>query len=135
MLKEGEYNMDIMKVSMLAIVIVFAITFTKQIKPELAIMITIVGSVVLLSYVLGVFNSIVVFYNQLIAKTNINSMYFSILLKAIGIGYLVEFASGVCRDSGNSSIGDKVVLLGKISILSLSIPILQSIISIIGDLL
>ena len=56
--------MDIMKVSMLAIVIVFAITFTKQIKPELAIMITIVGSVVLLSYVLGVFNSIVVFYNQ-----------------------------------------------------------------------
>ena len=127
--------MEIVKISLLAIVIIFAIIFTKQIKPEFAIMITIIGSVILLSYILGLFTNIVVLYNELVNKTGINQKYFSILLKAIGVGYLVEFASGVCKDSGYSSIGDKVVLVGKISILALAIPILRTIIELVSDLI
>ena len=98
-------------------------------------MITIIGSVILLSYILGLFTNIVVLYNELVNKTGINQKYFSILLKAIGVGYLVEFASGVCKDSGYSSIGDKVVLVGKISILALAIPILRTIIELVSDLI
>ncbi|MBE5735297.1 MAG: hypothetical protein E7361_02500 [Clostridiales bacterium] len=127
--------MDIVKVSLLAIAIVFAITFTKQIKPEMSVIITVAGSVVMLIYILGYFNDIVVFYNQLVVSTGVNQKYFTILLKAIGIGYLVEFASGVCRDSGNTSIADKVVFVGKLSILSLAIPVIQSIFEIISDIL
>ncbi len=127
--------MDIIKVSLLAIAIVFAITFTKQIKPELSVIITVAGSVVMLVYVLGYFNNIVVFYNELVVKTGVDQQYFTILLKAIGIGYLVEFASGICKDSGNSSIADKVVFVGKLAILSLAVPIIQSIFHIISDIL
>ena len=127
--------MDIIKVSLLAIAIVFAITFTKQIKPELSVIITVAGSVVMLIYVLGYFNNIVVFYNELVVKTGVDQQYFTILLKAIGIGYLVEFASGIAKDSGNSSIADKVVFVGKLAILSLAVPIIQSIFHIISDIL
>ena len=127
--------MDVVKVSLLAIAIVFAITFTKQIKPEMSVIITVAGSVVMLVYILGYFNNIVVFYNQLVVSTGVNQKYFTILLKAIGIGYLVEFASGVCRDSGNTSIADKVVFVGKLSILSLAVPVIQSIFEIISDIL
>ena len=127
--------MDVVKVSLLAIAIVFAITFTKQIKPEMSVIITVAGSVVMLIYILGYFNDIVVFYNQLVVSTGVNQKYFTILLKAIGIGYLVEFASGVCRDSGNTSIADKVVFVGKLSILSLAIPVIQSIFEIMSDIL
>lgn len=98
--------MEIVKISLLAIVIIFAIIFTKQIKPEFAIMITIIGSIILLSYILGLFTNIVVLYNELVSKTGINQKYFSILLKAIGVGYLVEFASGVCKDSGQIGVLD-----------------------------
>ncbi len=127
--------MDIVKIALLSCVIVFAITFTKQIKPEIAVLITIAGSVIMLIYVLGYFNNIVVFYNKLVLSTGVDQKYFTILLKAIGIGYLVEFASGVCRDSGNSSIADKVVFAGKLAILSLAVPIIESIFTLISGIL
>lgn len=127
--------MDILKFALLAIAITFAVVFTKQIKPEFAVIITVAGSVVMLAYILGFFGKLVTFYNELTLRTGINQEYFSILLKAIGVGYLVEFASNVCRDSGNNAFADKVILAGKISILLLAMPILESIFQLISDLL
>lgn len=127
--------MEIMKFCLIAIAIVFAITFTKQIKPELAVLITVAGAIVMLAYLMGFFNNITVLYNKLIDVSGIDDKYFSILLKAIGIAYLVEFASNICKDSGNTTISDKVVLAGKISILLLATPIIQSIFGIISGLL
>ena len=127
--------MDILKISLLAIAIAFAVVFTKQVKPEFAIIITIAGSTIMLAYILGFFTKLINIYNELTIKTGINQEYFSILLKAIGVGYLVEFASNVCKDSGNNAIADKVVLAGKISILFISIPIIESIFKLVSDLL
>ncbi len=127
--------MNILKLSLFAISIVFAIVFTKQVKPEFAVIVSVAGSIAILAYILGFFTDLVVLYNQLIAKTGINQEYFTILLKAIGVGYLVEFASGVCKDSGNSSIADKVTLAGKISILLLAVPIIKSIFEIVSGII
>ena len=60
---------------------------------------------------------------------------FKTLLKIIGVGYLVEFSAGVCIDSGNSSIADKIVLAGKVLIFSLSIPIISNLFNMIMDLI
>jgi len=127
--------MNILKISLLAIAIVFAIVFTKQIKPEFSVLISVAGSVVMLAYVLGFFTDVVVFYNQIISKAGIDQELFTILLKAIGVGYLVEFASGICRDSGNNSIADKVVFAGKISILILAIPIIKTLFNVVGEII
>ena len=127
--------MDILKISLFAIAIAFAVVFTKQVKPEFAILITIAGSTIMLAYVLGFFSKLINIYNELTIRTGINQEYFSILLKAIGIGYLVEFASNVCKDSGNNAIADKVILAGKISILFISVPIIESIFKLVSDLL
>jgi hypothetical protein len=93
--------MDVVKISLLAIAIVFAITFTKQIKPELSVIITVAGSVVMLVYILGYFNNIVVFYNELVVKTGVDQQYFTILLKAIGIGFVVVIVLGLIVSNKN----------------------------------
>ena len=57
------------------------------------------------------------------------------MLKIIGLGYLIEFSANVCRDSGNNSIADKVVLAGKIMIFVISMPIISNLFEMILELI
>lgn len=127
--------MEIVKVVISAILIVFVIIIIKQIKPELAIGITILGSISLLLYILSFFSPIVEIFDKIINSTGLNTNLFTILLKIIGIGYLVEFCADICSDSGNSAIANKVILGGKVFIFILAIPIITDLFDIIIQLL
>ena len=71
----------------------------------------------------------------IIKFTGLNSQLYTLLLKIIGIGYLIEFTASICSDTGNSSLGDKVLLGGKIVILVMALPIITNILEIIMGLL
>lgn len=75
------------------------------------------------------------FFGGVVTKTGIDKDLFSLLLKIIGIGYLVEFSAGVCMDSGNSSIANKVLVAGKVLIFLLSMPIIQNLFETVLSLL
>lgn len=53
-----------------------------------------------------------------------NQYYYKILFKLIGITYLCEFTSGICRDAGYQSIAAQVELMGKMLILVSGMPVL-----------
>ena len=44
------------------------------------------------------------------------------LLKMLGIAYVAEFASSICKDAGHQSISGMIELFAKLSIVALSIP-------------
>ena len=46
------------------------------------------------------------------------------LLKMVGITYVAEFASGICRTQGMVPLGNQIEIFGKLSILGISMPIL-----------
>ena len=46
------------------------------------------------------------------------------MLKMVGITYVAEFASGICKDAGYGSLGNQIEIFGKLSILGISMPIL-----------
>mgnify|MGYP000674532516 FL=1 len=54
------------------------------------------------------------------------NIYLGTLLKMVGITYIAEFASGICRDAGFSALGTQVEMFGKLSILAVSAPVLQA---------
>ena len=71
--------------------------------------------------------------NKLADRANIPSMYISLIIKLIGIAYIMEFAVSLCKDCGENNIASKLEFGGKIIIMSMSFPILLSIIdAIIG---
>ncbi len=127
--------MELVKVLVLGIIISMLIVFLKQVKPEYALLCLIVGSIVLLIYILNYLTNIFVFFQEVIDKTGISSSLFVSLLKIVGLGYLVEFSAGVCRDSGNTSIADKVVLAGKIMIFVVSMPIIRNLFEMVLELI
>ena len=127
--------MDVFKIVGVGIVCCIIVIIVKQIKPEFAVVVTVATSVLLLIYILKHFASIFTIFDEIISKTGINQELFVILLKIIGVGYLVEFGASICEDSGNSSIANKVVLAGKIAIFIMAIPIIKSLFNLILELL
>ena len=49
------------------------------------------------------------------------------LIHILGITYVAEFASGICKDSGYGSLGNQIEIFGKLSILGISMPILLAV--------
>ena len=127
--------MEVLKLVGIAIIVCIAAIICKQVRPEFSRYILVLGGVILLYYTLSSFTSIFVVLNKMITKTGIDSDLFKIVFKIIGVGYLIEFGVGVCNDTGNNSIGDKLILGGKVMILLMSLPIISSLFEIVVGIL
>lgn len=127
--------MEIIKVLVLAIIVSILSVLLKQIKPEYSLMCILVGSAILIFYILSSFQNIFEFFAQIVDKTGIDNGLFNTMLKIIGVGYLIEFTSSICNDSGNASMADKVVLAGKLIIFALSLPIISNLFNLIMELI
>lgn len=69
------------------------------------------------------------------AMANVQDGMIEILMKAVGIGLVVEIAGMICSDAGNSSLGKTIQLLGTVVILSLSIPLFRGFLTLIQEIL
>lgn len=128
--------MDIYKIVALSILAVILITILKSVKKDdFALIITIIASIILFTLVLVKLESITSLLESLVQKSGINKEYLTLLLKVTGISYVIELATNICKDAGNSAIASKVEMLGKISIVILTIPILTSVISTVLNIL
>lgn len=119
----------------IAFVTAVAAILVKSTKPELAVVITIAGSIILLLFVLEVFSGSISLFTDIAQATGLDATIVKTLLKMVGIGYLVEFSAGILNDFGQNSLADKLIFCGKILILVLAVPILESILALVGELI
>ena len=61
--------------------------------------------------------------------------YLYIYSKSIVMKDLVEFAAGVVEDFGSKSVADKLVFAGKVIIFTVSVPIIQTLVALVGSFL
>ena len=127
--------MDLIKILIIGIIICVLSVLLKQIKPEYSLICIIVGSIILIGYIIAGVGNLFDYFSQIVTKTGIDTQMFSTLLKIIGVGYLIEFSASVCADSGNNSIADKVILAGKIIIFTLSLPIITNLFDLVMELI
>ena len=127
--------MEIFQLVGIAFITAVAALVLKGTKPELALAVTIVGSIILLLFAFEILKGSLSLFQKIADTTGIESSLVKILLKMIGIGYLVEFSSGILSDFGQNGLADKLVFCGKIIILVLSVPIIESLLSLILKLL
>ena len=75
-------------------------------------------------------------YDELkaISSLGVDPTYVSIMLKSLFIAGITRFASELCRDCGENGIASKIEVFGKLGIVSLSLPLLRTILDIINDL-
>ena len=128
--------MDIIfKIIAIGLITCVATLIVRPVRADFAIIISIVGGLIIIFLIINYLTGIFDIINQILGISGINSVLYTVLLKIIGIGYLIEFTASICADTGNSSLGDKVLLGGKIIIMVMALPIITTILDIIMELL
>jgi len=127
--------MEIFKIVGIGIIGCIIVLLVKQLKPEFAVTVIVATTILMLIYILKHFTQIFVLFDDIVRKTGVDEGLFTILIKIIGVGYLVEFGASICEDTGNASIANKVVFAGKISIFIMAMPIIKNLFNLILELL
>lgn len=127
--------MEIFQIAGIGIVATILVVILKETKPEFALYISIVTGIIIFSMILNKLVYVVDILRVLSTKANIESIYFSTILKIIGIAYITEFSAQISRDAGEDSIAMKMELGGKVLIMVLAIPILLALMDLIIKIL
>lgn len=126
---------ELLKVIGIAFLTVTAVLILKPIKPDIALIVGIAGSVIILFYIVGLIEEVFGVFEFLMEKTNIDANLFKTLVKIVGVGYICEFSANICADSGSTALQSKVLLAGKLTIFVLAIPIITSLIELIVSIM
>ncbi len=126
---------ELVKIIGVALITVFAHILVKQTKPEIALFISIAGSILIIIMAVDTLSSVISSFYSIFKTTGVDSALLSPLFKIIAIGYITEFGANICADSGASSIADKILFIGKLVILLIALPIITTVIDMVVSLL
>lgn len=119
------------KIALVGIVAVLTALMFKNGKNEFGFLISLSACIFIFFYGLGKLELFLNVVRRIEGYIGINKEYISILLKIIGITYISEFASSLCKDAGYSAIAGQIEFAGKLSIMGISVPILLALLDTI----
>ena len=128
--------MDIMRVAAIALLGAVALLFFKQYKPEWGIPLRLILGVALGGMILSAAKELLAFAELLAGnRDTVTGGMWQLILKALGISFVTEITSGVCRDSGEGTLASWVDMAGKMALLLLSLPLIREILTVARSLL
>ncbi|MBQ9658003.1 MAG: stage III sporulation protein AD [Clostridia bacterium] len=126
---------EIIKIIGIGIIALITAIIIKQYRPEFAIYISIVAGIIIIWLIFDKLSNVINLIKAMADKTSLNYNFLSILLKITGIAILTEFAVSICKDSGEGAIANKIELGSKVIIISMSIPIISSLLELMINIL
>ena len=121
---QGGNHMTIITIAAAGIATVLLAVQLKGLKGEYAAYMVMAAGAFIFFYGTGKLKDILEALERIQGYIKVNSVYLVTLLKMVGITYVAEFASGICKDAGYGSLGNQIEIFGKLSILGISMPIL-----------
>ena len=127
--------MNVIQIGIIGVIGAILAVQLKGGKAEYGIYVAMAVSVILFSFIidrLGVFVSTV---GELASYIDMDAGYLATMLKMIGITYIAEFSSGICKDAGYQTIAGQIEIFGKLTILPLGMPVLMALLETIREFL
>lgn len=119
---------EMIKVGMLGIVgILVAIQFRSQ-KPEYSTYIGLAIGILIFCSTIKEFKAVLEQFERIQGYLGTGKSYLSTLMKVIGITYICEFSSSICKDAGYGTVAEQIELLGKLAVMVAGLPILFAVI-------
>lgn len=125
----------VVQVAALGLICALLLALLRPLRPEVAVALSIGASATVFLLVLPEIISVVRLVEGLGIRAGVAEPFLAIVMRILGIAYLTEFASGLCRDSGESALAQRVEMGGKVLILVLAVPILSAVLTLILRLL
>lgn len=127
--------MNIIYIAIFGIIVVLIAIQFKNGKSEYGSYIAIAACVFIFFFVISKLSVIIDTINTIQSYISISQSYVSALIKIIGITYIAEFSSDICKDSGHSAIANQIQVFGKLSVLAVSMPIILALLETINSFL
>lgn len=127
--------MEITQVVGLALMVTIFLLILRQEKPVMAVLLSIVFSILIFILMMGKMASIISVMKELTRRAGINYFFMTTILKILGVAYLGEFAAVICQDAGEQAVAKKVEFASKIIIAVLALPIMVAILESLLELM
>jgi stage III sporulation protein AD len=124
-----------LKVGLIAIAAVFIALPLRSEKGEFSMLIILAAGLIIFIYVIAKMQDITDFLSELTGELPIEKTYLAALLKMLGIAYIADYVSSVCREAGAPSVASGIELFAKLSIVALGIAPLKLLLEVIEGFL
>ena len=124
--------MNMLVIGLIGICGIFLAILLKESKPEYSLLISVVVCLFIFSYCIGKIHILIDSIQVLVQNLNLHSDYMKILLKIVGITYIAQIATDLCKDAGYGSIANEIQIFGKLSILVISMPVILALMDTIA---
>lgn len=120
--------------ALIIIAVLIALGLKKSV-PEISALISLGICILLITICISRMRTILKAMDRLSQYIKIDSQYLVLLLKLIGIAYLCEFAAGISKEAGYSAIASQIEMVGKLTMLVVSLPVLLQVLETVLSLL
>lgn len=123
--------MTVVSIAVIGLTAVVLAVELKAVKGEYGVYMVFGAGLVIFFYALSKIEAVLDVLKKAQSYVRIDGMYLEVLMKMIGITYIAEFSSGICKDAGYGSLGGQIEMFGKLSMLAVSMPVLLALLETI----
>ena len=121
----------IIKIATFCIAVAMIILLLKSIKTEMSIGVLVAAAVVIFTYIALLISRIFEFGQDIIDSSGLKKEELGLVFKVIAASYVIEFARGICADSGEIGLAQKIEMCGRVYLVMLILPTCMSLIATI----
>lgn len=117
--------MNVFSIAAIGVIGAIFAVFLKKYHPEYSMSVTLTAIVVIMVMVIGQLSPVVSKIAGLASDAGLPSEYGGILIKSLGICFVVQLASDACRDAGETALASNIEMAGKIGVVIIALPLFE----------
>lgn len=121
--------MDMLRLCGLGVCAAVMAMVLRRMKPEFGHAAALAAGVLIAGLILPELAEVVHGVAGVAAAGGLSDSYIAQLMKICGVSLLMDFAAQTCRDAGENGLAMKVELAGRVTLMSLSLPFMQALLS------
>lgn len=118
-----------LQAAVLGVLTVILTSLLKQKNPDLALLLTLAGCVLIGILLVQLAEPVVSFLSKLRNLAGLDTELMTPMLKTVGIGILTQIGANICSDAGENAIGRLIEVCGGILALYVALPLLEAVIN------
>lgn len=119
------------KIAMIGVIAVLLALSLKREQTGIGMLVVLAASILILGLSMTKMQGVLQVVQSLEDTLQEDAVYVQVLLKMLGITYIAEFGSSLCRDAGYGAVGGQIEFYGKLMLLAVSMPIIENLIEVI----
>lgn len=121
--------MDVMRMAGMSMASAVAVILLRRMRPEMGLTAALASGILLLTMAMPMLVQVVGGITSIAQAGGVKSSYLTQLLKVAGISLLMDFAAQTCRDAGEEGLAMKTELAGRVMLLTLALPAMQTLLT------